>query len=111
MSGIADEIVAGAVGTQTVSPGESQPYFGLFLAVRLWRSGNSERERGTLATHWAGRAYYIYVARQNAKSGILAVSPRGLWQADVLVTRNRPRPEQETGGDRPFRLCLKRPIQ
>ena len=104
MSGIASGIVAVAAGTATLSPRQSKPYFGPFWAIGLSQSDNSGRQPASLATHRAGRAYYIYVASQNAKRGILTGNPKGCFGRPIstasdsaIQNRNR---QQRSGGDR-----------
>jgi hypothetical protein len=78
MSGIANGIVAAAAGSLPLLPRRSTPYFSPFWAGRPSDSDKSGRQPASLATHGAGRAYYIYVASHDAKHGILAGNPRGV---------------------------------
>ena len=77
MSGIANEIVVVAAGNALLSLRQQRPYFRPFLAAGSSQSDNSGSEPASLATHRAGRAYYIYVASHDAKRGILAGNPLG----------------------------------
>ena len=104
MSGIANGIVAVAAGAAPLSPRQSRPYFGPFWAAGSSQSDNSGRQPASLATHRAGRAYYIYVASQNAKRGILAGNPKGSFGRPITFAsdsagQNRNR-QQRSGGDR-----------
>jgi len=77
MSGFAKGNVATEAGIAQLSLRQSRPYFGPFWAAGSSQSDNSGRQPASLATHRAGRAYYIYVASQNAKRGILTGNPKG----------------------------------
>src|SRR3954469_9679408 len=68
----------------TLLPGQLQAYSGPFLAGCPRRGEKSGKRPASLATHRAGRAYYIYVASQYARQGILAGNPTG-----VLADRSR----------------------
>ena len=97
MSGIANEIVVVAAGNALLSLRQQRPYFRLFLAAGSSQSDNSGSEPASLATHRAGRAYYIYVASQNAHQGILAGNPKGSFGRPIsFPSRGRPRQEQAT---------------
>src|SRR5215207_2429244 len=96
MSGIESGFVAVAAKTAPLPLRQSRPYFGPFWAAGSSQSDNSGREPASLATHRAGRAYYIYVASQDAKSGILAGNPKGCFgrpissaSDPVIQNRNR----------------------
>ena len=67
MSGIANKKVVVAAGSALLSLRQQRPYFRPFLAAGSSQSDNSGREPASLATHRAGRAYYIYVASHDAK--------------------------------------------
>ena len=95
MSGIASGIVAAAAGTAPLSPRQSRPYFGPFWAASSSQSDNSGRQPASLATHRAGRAYYIYVASQNAKQGILTGNPKGSFGRPISSASDSARPKQE----------------
>ena len=104
MSGIAKGIVDGAVRSAPLSANQSRPNFGPFWAARSSQSDNSGKQPVSLATHRAGRAYYIYVASQNAKQGILTCNPKGSFGRPIstasdsaIQNRNR---QQRSGGDR-----------
>ena len=104
MSGIANGIMASAAGNPRLSLRQSQPYSGPFLAGYPLPAEKSGRLPGSLATHRAGRAYYIYVASQNTKQGILTGNPKGCFGRPVssasdsaIQNRNR---QQRSGGDR-----------
>jgi hypothetical protein len=91
MSGISSGIVVVAASTAPPSPRQSRPYFGPFWAASSLQSDNSGRQPASLATHRAGRAYYIYVASQNAKQGILTGNPKGsFWQTYHFCKRSGP---------------------
>ena len=90
MSGIAGWFEVVAAGTAMLSPRQQRPYFRPFLAVESSQSENSGREPASLATHRAGRAYYIYVASHDAKRGILAGNPKGGWADQSLLQAIRP---------------------
>src|SRR6476660_4749815 len=77
MSDVKNGIVAVVAGTTPLTRRQQWAYFRPFLAAGSSQSENSEREPASLATHRAGRAYYIYVASQNAERGILAGNPKG----------------------------------
>jgi hypothetical protein len=95
MSGIASGIVAVAAGTAPLSSRQSRPYFRPFLAARSSQSDNSGRQPASLATHRAGRAYYIYVASQNAKRGILTGNPKGSFGRPIAFASELAWPRQE----------------
>ena len=95
MSGIANGIVAAAGEHAPLSPGRSKPYSGPFWAAGPSQSENSGREPGSLATHRAGRAYYIYVASHDAKQGILVGNPKGSFGRPMTVTSRCVWPRQE----------------
>ena len=104
MSGIANEIVVVGAGNALLSLRQQRPFFRPFLAAGSSQSDNSGREPASLATHRAGRAYYIYVASQNAKQGILTGNPKGCFGRPIstasdsaIQNRNR---QQRSGGDR-----------
>jgi hypothetical protein len=104
MSGIANGIVVVAAGNALLSLRQLRPYFRPFLAAGSSQSDNSGREPASLATHRAGRAYYIYVASHDAKRGILAGNPKGCFGRSISSasdsagqSRNR---QQRSGGDR-----------
>ena len=93
-----------AASTAPLSPRQSWPYLGPFWAVSSLQSDNSGRQPASLATHRAGRAYYIYVASQNDKQGILTGNPKGSFGRPIsaasdsaIQNRNR---QQRSGGDR-----------
>ena len=67
MSDIKNGIVAVAAGTTSLTRRQQQAYFRPFLAAGSAQPENSGREPASLATHRAGRAYYIYVASHDAK--------------------------------------------
>jgi hypothetical protein len=104
MSGIENGIVVAAASTGPPSSRQSRPYFGPFWAASSLQSDNSERQPASLATHRAGRAYYIYVASRHAKRGISAGNPKGGFGRSISLqvirpVRNRNR-QQRSGGDR-----------
>src|SRR5262245_46684076 len=104
MSGIEIGIVAAAAGSGPLSPRQLKPYFGPFWAAWTSLSDKSGRQPASLATHRAGRAYYIYVASHDAGHGILAGRPKGSFGRPVsiasgLAIQNRNR-QQRSGGDR-----------
>src|SRR5215208_3120922 len=78
MSGIENRIVAAAAGIMRLPASQSQAYSGLFLAGCPARADKSGKHPASLATHRAGRAYYIYVASHNARQGILAGDPNAV---------------------------------
>ena len=99
-----------AAGTAPLVATISQwPYFGPFLAAWSSQPDNSGRQPESLATHRAGRAYYIYVASQNAKQGILAGNPKGSFGRPISTASDRGHPKQEqateiVGAIAPLRL-------
>jgi hypothetical protein len=95
MSGIANENVVIAAGNALLSLRQQWPYFRPFLAAGSSQSDNSGRQPASLATHRAGRAYYIYVASQNAKRGILAGNPKGGFGRPITFASDRAQPRQE----------------
>ncbi len=110
MSGIARGIVAVAAGTAPLSPRQPRLYFGPFWAAGRSQRNNSARQPVSLATHRAGRAYYIYVASRNAKRGILAGNPKGeFWHANRICKRSGSAKtgtgNREVGAIAPFRLA------
>jgi hypothetical protein len=110
MSGIASGIVAVAAGTAPLSLRQSRPYFGPFWAAASSQSDNSGREPASLATHRAGRAYYIYVASHDAKHGVLAGNPKGGFGRPIAFASDLSRPKQEhanreVGAIAPLRLA------
>ena len=110
MSGIASGIVVVAASTAPLSPRQSRPYFGPFWAAGSSQSDNSGRQPASLATHRAGRAYYIYVASQNAKRGISAGNPKGSFGRPITFASDPARPKQEqateiVGAMAPLRLA------
>ena len=103
MSGIENGIVVAAASTAPLSLRQSRPYFGQFLAAGSSQSDNSGRQPASLATHRAGRAYYIYVASQIAKRGILTGNPKGSFGRPIAsasgpAVQNR-NTQQRSGGD------------
>ena len=103
MSGIANENVVVAAGNAQLSLRQQRLYFRPFLAAGSAQPEKSGREPASLATHRAGRAYYIYVASQNAERGILAGNPKGSFgrlidsaSGSAVQDRNR---QQRSGGD------------
>jgi hypothetical protein len=104
MSGIASGIVIVAAGAAQLSPRHSEPNFGPFWAAGPSYRNNSGRQPASLATHRAGRAYYIYVASRNAKWGFLAGKPKGSFGGPITFANGSVRPKQEqqqrSGGDR-----------
>ena len=103
MSDIKNGIVAVVAGTTPLTRRQQWAYFRPFLAAGSSQSENSGREPASLATHRAGRAYYIYVASQNAERGILAGNPKGSFgrlidsaSGSAVQDRNR---QQRSGGD------------
>ena len=104
MSGLANGFVANAAGLPPLPPRQSWPYLGQFWPAVPSQSDNSGRQPASLATHRAGRAYYIYVASHDAKHGILASNPKGSFGRPIstasdsaIQNRNR---QQRSGGDR-----------
>lgn len=85
MSGFAKGIVAAVAGTAPLSLRQPWPNFGPFWVAGSSQSDNSGRQPASLATHRAGRAYYIYVASQNAKQGILAGNPKGSFGRPITA--------------------------
>jgi hypothetical protein len=67
MSGIANGIVGPRGWRRAAVARQSRLYFGPFWAAGLSKLNNSGRQPESLATHRAGRAYYIYVASHDAK--------------------------------------------
>ena len=95
MSGITDGIVAIAAGEALLSPRQQRLYFRPFLAAGSSQSDNSGRQPASLATHRAGRAYYIYVASQIAKRGILTGNPKGSFGRAIAFASELAWPRQE----------------
>ena len=95
MSGISSGIVVAAASTAPLSPCQSKPYFGPFWAAGSSQSDNSGRQPASLATHRAGRAYYIYVASQIAKRGILTGNPKGSFGRAIAFASELAWPRQE----------------
>ena len=95
MSGITDGIVAIAAGEALLSPRQQRLYFRPFLAAGSSQSDNSGRQPASLATHRAGRAYYIYVASQIAKRGILTGNPKGSFGRAIAFASEPAWPRQE----------------
>jgi len=95
MSGIENRNVAIAAGTAPLSLRQSWPYFGPFWAAGSSQSDNSGRQPASLATHRAGRAYYIYVASHDAKRGILAGDKKGSFGRLIDFSDDSARPKQE----------------
>jgi hypothetical protein len=89
MSGIASGIAIIAAGAAKLSQGQSWPYFGPFWAALSSQSDNSGRHPASLATHRAGRAYYIYVASHDAKKGILTGNPKGSFGRPISFANVR----------------------
>jgi hypothetical protein len=100
MSGIASRITAAAAGTAPLSPRQSQPDFGPFWAAGSSQSDNSGRQPASLATHRAGRAYYIYVASQNAKQGFLTGNPKGSFGRPITFQSDPAWPKTGTATEK-----------
>jgi hypothetical protein len=109
MSGIANENVVIAAGNALLSLRQQRPYFRPFLAAGSSQSDNSGREPASLATHRAGRAYYIYVASQNAKRVILAGNPKGSFDRSISSASDSAGQDRnsnrEVGAIAPLRLA------
>ena len=100
MSGIENGIVVAAASTTPLSPRQSRPYFGPFWAASSLQSDNSGRQPASLATHRAGRAYYIYVASQNTKQGILTGNPKGSFGRPITFASDPARPKTGTATEK-----------
>ena len=61
------------------------------------QSDNSGRQPVSLATHRAGRAYYIYVASQNAEQGSLTGNPKGSFGRPISFCKRSGQAKTGTG--------------
>jgi hypothetical protein len=104
MSGVANGIAVATAGDAPLSLRQSRPYSGPFLAGCPQPAEKSERQPGPLATHRAGRAYYIYVASRKCQPRHFGWQPQGgFWQTDHLLQAIPAKPrnkQQRSGGDR-----------
>jgi hypothetical protein len=88
----------------TLPPGQLQAYSGPFLAGCRRQADKSGKRPASLATHRAGRAYYIYVARQYAKQGIFGRQPKGGFGRLITFVSGWARPKQEHATEKWGRL-------
>ena len=110
MSGIASGIVTATAGVAPLSLRQSQQYSGPFLAGCPQSAEKSERQPRSLATHRAGRAYYIYVASCKCQPRHFDWQPQGgFWQTDrflqAIPAKPRNRQQREVGAIAPLRLA------